>query len=207
MKFITSFLLTLAVINSYAQKEKTATYSIDIEGNYAKVELAERIESHLSLKVQFNRYQVFMGPVLQLYSTDAQTDGTQPKFTGARGGVVYSLPTQSERFELLFRYEFTLQQFENNWQGTYYSDTEQDYISYRYEAEEFFSAHTLGYGFAFGISKHFKIQSVIGFGIYFSSIKDEPKSANTPNSLVYDFRGYHDFGFCWKPSAGISYTF
>lgn len=207
MKLSFSLLLTTIALFAQGQFLSKLQYGVDAGGNYTEIDLTERVELQMSLTATMGRSQVFLGPVLQMYASEAQTDAHKPKLTGIRGGYLYMLPTQATRFHLLFRYEFTLQQYENKWIGNFYDEASQDYISYNQESEEFFSAHTVGYGFSYNISEHLRIRTVIAVGVYFSNIREERKYNYAPTNIIYDFRGYDDFGFCWKPSLSLGYTF
>ncbi len=207
MKTILSTLLITAFITTNGQVFNNMQFGLEAGGNYIEVGLAERIELQMSLTGQIKNSQLFLGPIVQMYATEAQTDASKPKFTGLRGGYMYRLPAQATRFDLLFRYEFTLQQYENRWVGNFYNETTQTYVPLLQESEEIFSAHTIGYGFSYDISKHLRVQTVIALGIYFSNIKEESKHSFEAANIIYDFRGYGDFGFCWKPSLSLGYTF
>lgn len=192
---------------SFAQSESKYRYSTDISLTYSQLASSERVETQVGLSIYSNRHQLRLAPIIQTYSSEAVNNPKIWQITGGSASYFYNIPTQADRFVLRFRYELTIQFYENEWTGTYYDDATKDYIEYRYESKEFFSANTLGYGFMFNITKHLNFSSEIAGGGYISHIKGEQEGTPYPTNVRLDFRGYDDYGFFWKIGMGIGYKF
>ncbi len=203
------FLLSILFIPALTlgQSDPKLKYSFDASLSYSLIESSERVETQLGFSLISNKHQLRLGPIIQTYSSEAVNNPKTWQITGGSLSYYYNIPTQTDRFTLRFRYELTIQYYENEWTGTYYDDTSNDYIDYRYESKEFFSANTLGYGFIFYINKHIYFNTEIAAGLYISNIRGEREGTPYPTNVRLDFRGYDGVGFLWKTSLAIGCKF
>lgn len=201
------FILFICPSLVFAQSEPKYHFSTDLGFTYSIIESSERVETQLGLSVLKGQHQVRVAAVIQTYSSEAVNNPKIWQITGGAFSYYYHIPTQSKYFDLTFRYEGTLQFYENEWVGTFYDDISKDYIAYKYESKELFSANTLGYGFKVNITDKLYFATKIAAGVYFSTIKGEREGTSYPTNVRLDFRGYENFGFTWKTALNLGYTF
>lgn len=190
-----------------AQEKPKLRYGLDISKSYGKIQSSERLELELGLNATYKSNVFRLSPIIQTYSSEAQNDPKNWQITGVGLGYFRQLKTQSERFSLIFRLESTLQQYGYEWSGTFFDVNQQEYVAYRYESNELFSANTVAYGFTFNCSKGLYLRTLVAAGVYFSNIKGEREDTPVPTNVRVDFRGYGNSGFFWKSSIGIGYNF
>ncbi len=205
MKF--TVLILAFPIFMLAQEKEKCKYGLDLGTSYTRIESSERVEFQLGFNVEHNGSIFRLAPIVQTYSSEAKNDPNNWKLTGVGVGYFRDIETKSPRLSLTFRIESTLQQYSNTWGGTFFDTQKQEYVGYRYESNELFSANTIGYGFTYNCSKKFYLRTLVAGGVYFSNVKGEREHTPVPTNVRVDFRGYDDFGFVWKSTLSIGYTF
>jgi hypothetical protein len=182
-------------------------YSVDAQTEYNKVESFFRQEKQFGFSMAKQGHRIRVAPIFQIYTTEARDNIRGFEFTGISTSYIYECGSHVSFLNFFFKYEGTYQSFENSWSATQFNLKSQQYQNYSFESVEFFSAQTLGYGFSVNLYKGLYIQNSIAAGIRLSKLKGENESASDPSSVVYDFRGYDDFGFHWKAAFAIGYRF
>jgi hypothetical protein len=200
-------LLLFVCTQAFGQQQPSLQFGTDVGFTYTMIESSERVETQVGASLFKNRHQLRLAAIIQTYSSEAVNNPKTWQITGGAINYYYTIPTQSPFFDLRFRWESTLQYYENEWDGTFYDQSQNDYIDYRYESKEFFSGNSVAYGFKLNIIKGLYFSTEIAGGIYFSSIKGEREGTPYPTNVRLDFRGYEDVGFFWKTALQLGYKF
>ena len=135
---ITIFLIT-TFANTFAQNDSTKIkWSADVSMAYSIVVISQRAEMQLGAMATINRHQFRIAPLVHLWSSEAANNPKKLAFSGVSLNYFYNLPTESPKFELLFKYEMSFQFYNNKWNGTYYNSDNNQYEPYSDKSSEFF---------------------------------------------------------------------
>lgn len=201
------FLCLMVSCFGYSQ-DKKSTFGADVMSTYSKISRSTRTELQFGFSMYRKRHQLRIAPIIHLQSSEASNNPQKPVFTGLSLAYYYNIPTESKWFDLYFKYEATLQFYENEWIGNFYDFTNNVYVEYVNESEEYFLGNSIAYGLTINFTKHIYVRTDIAGGFYFSRIAGEFESEIHPNTNTrIDFRGYDSDGFFSKFSGTIGYIF
>lgn len=191
----------------YSQNKKI-TFGADVMPTYSNISRSTRSELQFGLSAYYKRSQLRIAPVLHLRSSEASNNPKKPTFSGVSLSYYYNIPTESKWFDLYFKYELTIQFYENEWVGNFYDFTDNIYKEYINESNEFFSGNSMSYGLTLNFTKRIYARTDIAAGFYISNIGGEFESEIHPQTNTrIDFRGYDSYGFFTKCSATVGYKF
>lgn len=182
-------------------------FGVDIGAQYNEVNQQMRVELLPGISLKSGAHILKFAPIIQQYTTEARNNPEDYKLTGVSGSYFLNCTTRKPCLDFFFVYEFKAQWFEDHWTGNVFDSDKGVYREYGYESEEFFSSHTLGYGFRLNFGKHFYLQQSISAGIRYSHLEGDPGYGPIPDNIQYDFRGYKDFGFHWNGTLSLGYRF
>ncbi len=203
-------LIVIGVLVSYFGfgQDKKFTFGVDLMPTYSIISRSTRSELQLGISAYRNRHQLRLAPVMHLQSSEASNNPNKPSFSGASLSYYYNIPSESKWFDLYFKYEFTMQYYENEWVGNFYDFTDNQYKEYINESNEYFSGNSVAYGLTLNVTKHIYAKTEMAAGFYLSNITGEFESEIRPSTNTrIDFRGYDANGFFAKVSGAIGYKF
>lgn len=209
MKNAITFLLVMALgFTARAQYEPTDTwkYKLDFSMRYNYIESSYRLSVQPGFIFSSGKSNIRLAPILQLFSTEAANDPDRLRLTGFSTIYRLQIPSARKFTELFFKYEGTGQWFLNRWTAFTWDDDLKVYQPFEYKTTEFFSSHTVGYGFNLNF-KQFYIYHTAAAGIYFSRVTGDGVKPNAPQLERLDFRGYDDFGVNYTITLGAGYKF
>lgn len=199
-------ILFLGFSFSTAAQEKLR-FGLDIGAQYNEINQQMRLELLPGISIKAGSHILKFAPIIQQYTTEARNNPEDYKFTGVSGSYFFNCPTRKSYLDFFFVYEFKAHWFEDHWTGNFYDSDKSSYVEYGYESEEFFSSHTLGYGFRINFGKHIYLQQSISAGMRYSQVQGDPAYGPIPENIEFDFRGYKDIGFHWNGTVSLGFRF
>ncbi|MEN8927880.1 MAG: hypothetical protein ABF242_02595 [Flavobacteriales bacterium] len=199
----------LLFFGGFSQDEKKFTFGADIMPTYSIISRSTRTELQLGFSVYRKAHQLRIAPVIHIESSESSNNPEfDEKLTGVSVSYYYNLPTKSKVFDLYFRFESTMQFYENEWIGNFYDANENVYKEYENESHEYFFGNTVAYGLTVNLTRKLYFKTDIAAGFYLSNITGAFESEVRPNTNTrIDFRGYDKQGFFGKITGSVGYKF
>lgn len=198
----TIFLLSIAFFSTSWAQDKPGILAAGITTEAAVYSHTVRVQAEPFLSWGTSRNQLVFGPTILVISNMGFQSSQMPKLSGMKFGYRLWPGSTSKRWNFYLSNDLRIQRVQDGWKANAFNEELGQYQETDYRVIEILVDNYLGYGVTFSLGQHLTVSQGVGLGAFISSLNGNDARAQETN---FDYRGYGNFGFCWKVNIGLTY--